>query len=396
MTHTQEAFLDLLRCGLWGTPLNPSIFGVADNTGDSSGSANLGKASLLSHQDWKDIAELAAEQTVTGVIFDALLTLPKALRPPKDIYFNWVMRVGEMEDEGRNMNKAIAFLFQHLTKAKFAVYLMKGQAVARFYPQPLHREHGDIDLLVPDERDFEKVLQMMQTLTGDEGDAEDGRDHVVFMLNETCIEVQGLNVYGIGRKCFQHYLDWAKESLNGEAQVLLPLQTEKQPELEPKTAMNVVAPPMRFDLMFIFVHLMNHFFDGGVGLRQVCDWTRYLHEKRSEIDLSQLENDLNRLGLMPHWQTMASMAVCQLGAPKESIPFYSTSFDRKGRRALDNILRSGNFGMLRTNVFEGKTDSRFLRRFGTLLSLFPTYGRVARLFPADACFSFYRYAKRRL
>ena len=74
MTRTQEAFLDLLRCGLWGTPLNPSIFGVSEHTGDNSGAANLAQSSMLSHDEWKNIVDIAIEQTVTGVVFDALLT----------------------------------------------------------------------------------------------------------------------------------------------------------------------------------------------------------------------------------------------------------------------------------------------------------------------------------
>ena len=394
MTRTQEAFLDLLRCGLWGTPLNPSIFGVSEPTGDNSGAANLAQSSMLSHDEWKNIVDMAIEQTVTGVVFDALLTLPKALRPPKDIYFNLVAQVGDLEDGGYLMNKAIAYLFHAFDKAGIEVFLLKGQAVAQFYPQPLHRVHGDIDLLVPDAQNFEKAIALMQSLTGEEGEPEDERSHVVFSLKGVCVEVQGLNVYGIGRRCFQYYIDWAKESLKGESRKLI-LQTDRQPNDDAQSPKTATLSPMRFDLMFVFVHLMNHFFDGGVGLRQVCDWMRYLHENRSTIDLSQLEKDLNTLGLMPHWQTIASTAVCWLGAPKESIPFYSPSFDKKGRIALNHILRSGNFGMLRTNVFEEK-NSHLLRRFGTLLSLFPSYGRVARLFPADACFSFYRYAKRRL
>ncbi|MBQ2497786.1 MAG: nucleotidyltransferase family protein [Prevotella sp.] len=394
MTRTQEAFLDLLRCGLWGTPLNPSIFGEEESSGDNVNSANFGKASLLSHQEWKDIVDLATVQTVTGVVLDALQTLPKALRPPKDIYFNLVAQVGDLEDGGYQMNKAIAYLFHAFDKAGIEVFLLKGQAVAQFYPQPLHRVHGDIDLLVPDAQNFERAIALMQSLTGEEGEPEDERSHVVFSLKGVCVEVQGLNVYGIGRRCFQHYIDWAKESLKGESRKLI-LQTDRQPNDDAQSPKTATLSPMRFDLMFVFVHLMNHFFDGGVGLRQVCDWMRYLHENRSTIDLSQLEKDLHTLGLMPHWQTIASTAVCWLGAPKESIPFYSPSFDKKGRIALNHILRSGNFGMLRTNVFEEK-NSHLMRRFGTLLSLFPSYGRVARLFPADACFSFYRYAKRRL
>lgn len=394
MTRMQEAFLDLLRCGLWGTPLNPSIFGVSERTGDNSGAANLAQSSMLNHDEWKNIVDMAIEQTVTGVVFDALLTLPKALRPPKDIYFNLVAQVGDLEDGGYLMNKAIANLFHAFDKAGIEVFLLKGQAVAQFYPQPLHRVHGDIDLLVPDAQNFEKAIALMQSLTGEEGEPEDERSHVVFSLKGVCVEVQGLNVYGIGRRCFQHYIDWAKESLKGEPRKLI-LQTDRQPNDDARSPKTATLSPMRFDLMFVFVHLMNHFFDGGVGLRQVCDWMRYLHENRSTIDLSQLEKDLHTLGLMPHWQTIASTAVCSLGAPKESIPFYSPSFDKKGRIALNHILRSGNFGMLRTNVFEEK-NSHLMRRFGTLLSLFPSYGRVARLFPADACFSFYRYAKRRL
>ena len=386
--------MDLLRCGLWGTPLNSSIFGVSERTGDNSGAANLAQSSMLNHDEWKNIVDMAIEQTVTGVVFDALLTLPKALRPPKDIYFNLVAQVGDLEEGGYLMNKAIAYLFHAFDKAGIEVFLLKGQAVAQFYPQPLHRVHGDIDLLVPDAQNFERAIALMQSLTGEEGEPEDERSHVVFSLKGICVEVQGLNVYGIGRRCFQHYIDWAKESLKGEPRKLI-LQTDRQPNDDSRSPKTAILSPMRFDLMFVFVHLMNHFFNGGVGLRQVCDWMRYLHENRSTIDLSQLEKDLHTLGLMPHWQTIASTAVCWLGAPKESIPFYSPSFDKKGRIALNHILRSGNFGVLRTNVFEEK-NSHLMRRFGTLLSLFPSYGRVARLFPADACFSFYRYAKRRL
>ena len=77
------------------------------------------------------------------------------------------------------MNKAIAYLFHAFDKAGIEVFLLKGQAVAQFYPQPLHRVHGDIDLLVPDAQNFEKAIALMQSLTGEEGEPEDERSHVV-------------------------------------------------------------------------------------------------------------------------------------------------------------------------------------------------------------------------
>ena len=215
------------------------------------------------------------------------------------------------------------------------------------------------------------------------------------MLKDVCVEIQGLNVYGIGRRCFKNYLAWAKDSLAGEKHYLSRLQVQKD-AAPVELGEVVVLPPARFELLFIFIHLMNHFFDGGVGLRQVCDWACYLNKNQTEIDTAQLKADLELLGLMKHWQALASMAVCLMGAPAEKIPFYTPRLDKKANLVLEHIFQSGNFGMLRTNVFENKTESKFLRRFGTLLGLVPSYGRVARLFPADACFSFYRYALRRM
>lgn len=380
MTRSQEVFLDLLRCGLWGTPLNKAFFGEANDDRDANSPSNLGKMSALSHEEWREVVDIATDQTVTGLVFDALLTLPKALRPPKDIYFNQVMRVGEMEEGNRRMNQMVAFLFQGFAKAGIDALLLKGQAAARCYPQPLHRQYGDIDIMIPDNQGFEKAVKLMQRLTGDEGDAERPRRHVAFVYKDICIEIQGLNVYGIGRRCHQNYMEWARESLrNGKQQKI-----------------SAVLPPVRFEFMFIFVHLMNHFFDGGVGLRQFCDWMRYLHSMREVIDTALLKADLERLGLMRHWQTMASAAVCFLGASKDVIPFYDASFDEKAPLVMSHIFKSGNFGSLRENIFEGDRTPTMVKRFGTLLSLIPAYGRVGRLFPADACLSFYRYALRRL
>ena len=65
MTRSQEVFLDLLRCGLWGTPLNKAFFGEVNDDRDANSPSNLGKMSALSHEEWKEVVDIATDQTVT-------------------------------------------------------------------------------------------------------------------------------------------------------------------------------------------------------------------------------------------------------------------------------------------------------------------------------------------
>ena len=90
--------------------------------------------------------------------------------------------------------------------------------------------------------------------------------------------------------------------------------------------------------------MVRHYFGGGIGLRQVCDWMRFMHNHAEEIDRDQLRADLDRLGLMKIWQAFAAMAVEQLGCPRESMPFYEVGVEQRGEQILRYIMESGNFG----------------------------------------------------
>ena len=88
----------------------------------------------------------------------------------------------------------------------------------------------------------------------------------------------------------------------------------------------------------------DHYFDGGIGLRQVSDWMRYLHVNIDRIDQQQLAKDLKRLGVMKIWKVFGAMAVDHLGCPADSMPLYDAHYSKEGRVILQYILRSGNFG----------------------------------------------------
>ena len=78
---------------------------------------------------------------------------------------------------------------------------------------------------------------------------------------------------------------------------------------------DVPLPSPDNDVIIVFTHFLQHFFVGGVGLRQICDWCRLLWTYRSEIDAAKLEGRLREMGIVSEWKAFGAFAVEYLGLP---------------------------------------------------------------------------------
>jgi len=143
------------------------------------------------------------------------------------------------------------------------------------------------------------------------------------------------------------------------------------------------------DAFYVFTHILQHFYKGGIGLRQICDWSRLLYTYRDSMNRDLLEQRIKRAGLMTEWRAFGALAVEHLGMPVDAMPFYSDSskWKKKAKRIMEFVMMSGNFGHNRDSsymkypYFVRKCFSMG-RRIGDLL-------RHARVFPWDSIrFSF--------
>lgn len=116
----QQQIIELIRCGLWNFTSDSQLF--KDNV------------------DWNRIVNLARQQTMVGVMTEAMVKLPPALRPPKPIYFNAIATTSEIEKENKRMNAFASLLMGELRKKGVDSLLLKGQGVGQCYPNPLHRQ----------------------------------------------------------------------------------------------------------------------------------------------------------------------------------------------------------------------------------------------------------------
>ncbi len=150
----------------------------------------------------------------------------------------------------------------------------------------------------------------------------------------------------------------------------------------------ILLPPVNFNALYIFNHAFHHLISGGIGLRQLCDWTLFLYTFNNQIDKEELYKDLKSFGLLHAWKIFGYIVVNYLGLNEDIFPFYSDKYKNESEKVLKKILQSGNFGFYNpgksehpTGFLSGKFHS-FLLKQKWLIDIFP-------IFPPKEVFTFY-------
>lgn len=361
MDITQRQFLALVRSGLWGGMPEPNLF--------------------KGNVDWAVLIELAKQQTVVGLLTDVVVKLPENLKPPKPLYFSLVMMTGKIEQENKRMNGFAEFLQGKLAMQGVHTLLLKGQGVAQCYRSPLYRQSGDIDLFIIDKEQYRVAKKYLAGFAKDYGELP-GRLHSEYEVNNFLVELHGDFHFVVCQKCVRHLRQWQEKRLQAGGRSLVLCTGE-----------TIVVPSIAFDALFIFGHMLQHYMEGGVGLRQIADWVMFLYHNYEKIDVNQLIGDLHSLGLIRFWRYFAALAVDVLGCPAQYMPLYEPCLHEPVKLLLDSILKTGNFGMLQKEKQLSADRNKFLKKIHTAFGQLPVYWRTGKLFPAASIYCFWMYTK---
>ena len=319
-----EAFFALVRAGL---------FGLTDKT-DSTECVSWQDA------DWGEVCRLAEEQSVLGLVVAGLESLREKsapnltqnLRVSQALLLQMIGEVQMIEQRNKAMNEFIAELVGKMREADIYTLLVKGQGVAQCYEKPLWRVSGDVDLFLSDSN-YEKAKKLLYPLSSGHKPERQFSKEWGLIIAPWYVELHGTQRTGLStrvdkeidrvqRKVF--YEGSVRSWMNGETQVFLPGADE--------------------DVFFVFTHFVKHFYkEGGVSIRQLCDWCRLIYTYRESLHHGLLEQRIRDAGLMSEWRAFASLAVQHLGMPIEAIPLYSTDdkWKRKAEQILAFIIKGG-------------------------------------------------------
>ncbi len=309
--HT-SAFFALMRAGLWET------------------GARLG---VYAPVDWEAIYNLALEQSVAGIVA-AGLDQVEDLKVARQDALRFVQQVIPLEKRNSDMNAFISELVGKLQLDGIRAVLIKGQGVAQCYSKPLWRMSGDVDLLL-DQENYNKAKELLLPMASAVEREHPRNLHQALEFGKWVVELHGSYHANISKRSAAVLDRLQGETCTGDA-----TRTWRNGEVD------ILLPSPDNDTLFIFSHILQHFFFGGIGLRQVCDWCRLLWTYRENIDRQLLESRIKEMGLMTEWKAFAALAVKWLGMSEEAMPLYDASarWERKASRIVKFILKVGNFG----------------------------------------------------
>ena len=326
-------FLELVRAGLW---------------------ENEVRISQYEPIDYKEVYRFAQEQSVVGLVA-ASLEYVKDTKIPSEVALTFAGEALQLEQRNKAMNHFIAALDEKMQDVGIFALLVKGQGVAQCYERPLWRACGDVDYLL-DRENYQKAKDYFSSIA---------------QLNEE-------NEYNLHQSLF--IKPWEVE-LHGTMRSQLFKKVEKEVDAsQDDTFKNqlfrtwnndgrlvyLLSPDN--DCFFVFVHILQHFFKRGIGLRQICDWCRLLWTYREQIDIKLLEERISRAGLISEWNAFSSFVVEYLGMPLEAMPLYSPAkkWKKKAQQIMHIVLRTGNFGHNKDYSYYWKYP-RFVQKIISLL-----------------------------
>ena len=288
--------------------------------------------------EWSAIYEIAQKQSLLGVVFDGIQKMSdiskrkgESMEMDVDLLMTWMGKCKQIEKRNHHLDEAVDKVSAWFLKKGFRSCILKGQGNALMYPHPEHRTPGDIDIWVSGKPS--EVIRFVHSISPKE---KASYHHIDFPA------INGISVEVHYRPCYlQNLLH------NYRLQKFFRQSTEEQFShkvcIEDK---EVAIPTASFNVVYQLVHIYNHMFQEGIGLRQIVDYyyvvNQWYTDSSEPMDRPTLLRELKHLGLCKFAGAVMFVLNKVLGLSEDK--FIVPMDAKRGKSLLEEILQGGNFG----------------------------------------------------
>lgn len=299
----------------------------------------------LNDDEWKMVYETATKQSLAGVVFEGvqrLTEINKDQKPPLKLLFEWIARTEQIKQQNKQMDKKSAMLVNTWKEWGYDSCILKGQGVARLYPQPELRQSGDIDIWVNGRRD--EIVNLLKGNFISTSFVDYVNCHAGFFPDAE-VEVHFRPTWFYNPYVNRKVQRWIKR--NRDAQMS---------NYDKEVGFNY--PTIGFNLVFSLIHIYRHIFQEGIGLRQLMDYYFILtHSSASER--TEAYGTLKSFGLGKFAATVMYI-LRRVFDVEESLLLCEPNV-KEGEFLLSEILRGGNFGHYDDRNVGASIGNRFKR-----------------------------------
>ena len=291
---------------------------------------------VIAGMDWRKLYSFASRQAILGLCFDGIERLgkeyPEELRLNpigRELLMSWMGKAQQICRQNMKVNVVASKLYSMLREDGLRCCILKGQGNALMYPNPYSRTPGDIDVWVNASR--EEITEYAKK------HFEIGEDiryhHLETSLDGVPVELHffpGIMNNPIYNARLQK---WFKRNADLQCSNVISL-------LE---GIGVIAiPTTAFNVIYQLTHLYHHFFDEGIGMRQIFDYYYVVNNDELLVIRDTLHRELKHLGLWKFAGAVMYVLHEALGLPEEKM--IAQMDEKRGKLLLAEILNGGNFG----------------------------------------------------
>ena len=327
---------------------------------------------VIAGMNWQQLYSFASKQAILGLCFEGIERLgkeyPEELKQNpigRELLMTWMGKAQQIRRQNMKVNAVASKLFSMLREDGLRCCILKGQGNALMYPNPYSRTPGDIDVWINASR--ERIMEYAQKKfeLGDDirlQHLETSLDGVPVELHFFPCSMNNPIYHARLQKCFKRNADLQCSHIVGL----------------PDGAGDIAIPTMAFNVIYQLTHLYHHFFDEGIGMRQIIDYYYVVNNDELLAIKDTLQKELKHLGLWKFAGAVMYVLHEALGLSEEKM--IAPMDEKRGKLLLAEILNGGNFGKYFTKyghfTQQGMAKKYFLKIWRNM--------HFVRYYPAEA------------
>ena len=221
---------------------------------------------MIAGMDWQELYSFASKQALLGLCFDGIERLGKEYpeelkRNPigRELLMTWMGKVQQIRRQNMKVNAVASKLFSMLRVDGMRCCVLKGQGNALMYPNPYSRTPRDIDVWIDASR--ERIMEYASKKFELEDDIR--LQHLETSLDGVPVELHFFPCSMNNPIYHARLQKWFRRNADLQCSHIVRL---------PDGAGDIAIPTMAFNVVYQLTHLYHHFFDEGIGMRQIIDY----------------------------------------------------------------------------------------------------------------------------
>ena len=239
---------------------------------------------VIAGMNWHELYSFASKQALLGLCFEGIERLgeeyPEELkRNPigRELLMTWMGKAQQIRRQNMKVNAVASKLFSMLREDGMRCCVLKGQGNALIYPNPYSRTPGDIDVWINASR--ERIMEYAQKKFELEDDIR--LQHLETSLDGVPVELHFIPCSMNNPICHARLQKWFRRNADLQCSHIVGL---------PDGAGDIAIPTTAFNVIYQLCHLYHHFFDEGIGMRQIIDYFLVVNDFSKNVFLN---NDLS-------------------------------------------------------------------------------------------------------